>query len=166
MGDGAPSDGSSTVATLMAFEGSDLHRLNSGFGSNSVSSRKKSSGSGGSGFSKAHGRLGLRSGMGGVELNVMSVSSEAEAIPSTCVLSKLFSQRVAIHQIGQGTKREMVIDERIVEQTWTPEKHLLCKQRVGFEVLNEEAGRSRHARLGIVVQQACWLAAKLRNKQD
>lgn len=51
IGDGAPGDEISTVATLGAFEGSDLRRLKSGFGTSSVSSRKKSSGRGGSGFS-------------------------------------------------------------------------------------------------------------------
>jgi len=51
MGDGAPGDGISTVAMCMAFDGSVLIRLNSGFGTNSVSNWKKSSGNGGSGFS-------------------------------------------------------------------------------------------------------------------
>jgi hypothetical protein len=51
MGDGAPGGGSSIVATWMALDGSVLARLKSGFGTSSVSSWKKSSGSGGSGFS-------------------------------------------------------------------------------------------------------------------
>lgn len=51
MGDGAPGDGSSTVEMLIALDGRFLKRLNSGLGTSSVSRRKKSSGSGGSGFS-------------------------------------------------------------------------------------------------------------------
>lgn len=108
IGDGAPSDRSSTVAMLVAFDGNVLNRLKSGFGINSVSSWKKSSGKGGRGLSNPHERrYGLRSGIGGVELNVMSVSSEAEAIPSTRLYSKmeLLAQGVATALINQGTKQ-------------------------------------------------------------
>lgn len=94
----------------MAFDGSVLVRLNNGFGTNSVSNWKKSSGNGGSGLSKPDGRrYGLRSGIGGVGLSVMSVSSDGEAsfIAILYMCSPSSCAALAIVRSIQRTRREL-----------------------------------------------------------